>query len=163
MLLDVHSLPDDPTELKQIIASFQEKIGHLEEHVRLLRNEIFGRKSEKCPVPEDGRQQRLFDEAEREAPEEISQPPEPIPVGPHNRRKAGRKPLPDNLPRIEVIHDLAESQKQCACGAPLSRIGEEVCEKLDITPCVRVVVTCDFYEAPGGGAPLRGDFTRRNP
>jgi transposase len=102
--------------------------------VRLLRNEIFGRKSEKRPVPEDGQQQRLFDEAEGEAAEEINQPPEPIPVGPNNRRKAGRKPLPDNLPRIEVIHDIPESQKQCACGSPLSRIGEEVCEKLDIIP-----------------------------
>ena len=57
MLLDVHSLPDDPTELKQIIASlssrYEEKIHHLEEQVRLLRNEIFGRKSEKRPAPED--------------------------------------------------------------------------------------------------------------
>jgi transposase len=42
--------------------------------------------------------------------------------------------LPAELPRIEVIHDLPESQKQCACGAALSRIGEEVCEKLDIIP-----------------------------
>ena len=49
MLLDVHSLPDDPTELKQILASlssrYEDKIQHLEEQVRLLRNEIFGRKS----------------------------------------------------------------------------------------------------------------------
>ena len=138
MLLDVHSLPDGPTELKQIIASlssrYEDKIQHLEEQVRLLRNEIFGRKSEKRPAPEDDRQQPLFDEAEEEAPEEIGQPPEPIPVAPHKRRKAGRKPLPDSLPRIEVIHDIAESQKQCACGAMLSRIGEEVCEKLDIIP-----------------------------
>ena len=59
---------------------------------------------------------------------------ERIPVAPHQRRKAGRKPLPAELPRIEVIHDLPESQKQCACGAALSRIGEEVCEKLDIIP-----------------------------
>ena len=138
MLLDVHSLPDDPTELKQIMASlssrYEDKIQHLEEQVRLLRNEIFGRKSEKRPAPEDDRQWSLFDEAEGEASEGISQPIEPIPVAPHKRRKAGRKPLPDNLPRIEVIHDIAESQKQCACGAPLSRIGEEVCEKLDIIP-----------------------------
>jgi transposase len=138
MLLDVHSLPDDPTELKQIIASFQEKIGHLEDHVRLLRNEIFGRKSEKRPVPEDDRQQRLFDETDAscQVAEETSRLEEqaPIPVAPHHRRKAGRKPLPADLPRIEVIHDLAESEKQCACGSRLSRIGEEVCEKLDIIP-----------------------------
>ena len=140
MLLDVHSLPDDPTELKQIIAtlssSYQDKFHHLEEQVRLLRNEIFGRKSEKRLPPQDERQQRLFDEADGEVSEESSrsQEPKPIPVAPHLRRKAGRKPLPADLPRIEVIHDLPESEKQCACGTPLSRIGEEVCEKLDIIP-----------------------------
>ena len=140
MLLDVHSLPDDPTELKQIIAtlsnSYQDKLQHLEEQVRLLRNEIFGRKSEKRLPPQDERQQRLFDEADGEVSEESSRPqdPKPIPVAPHQRRKAGRKPLPADLPRIEVIHDLPESEKQCACGSPLSRIGEEVCEKLDIIP-----------------------------
>jgi hypothetical protein len=68
MRLDVHSLPDDPTELKQIIAtlssSYQDKVHHLEEQVRLLRNEIFGRKSEKRLPPQDERQQRLFDEAD---------------------------------------------------------------------------------------------------
>jgi len=63
-----------------------------------------------------------------------SEDPKPIPVAPHQRRKAGRKPLPADLPRIEVIHDLPESEKQCACGTPLSRIGEEVCEKVDIIP-----------------------------
>jgi transposase len=139
MLLDVHSLPDDPTELKHIIAtlssSYQDKLHHLEEQVRLLRNEIFGRKSEKRLPPQDERQQPLFDEAEGEVGQEsIPEDPEPVPVAPHKRRKAGRKPLPANLPRIELIHDLAEAEKQCACGSRLSRIGEEVCEKLDIIP-----------------------------
>lgn len=42
--------------------------------------------------------------------------------------------MPENLPRVEVIHDLDEDEKVCACGADLSRIGEEVSEKLDIVP-----------------------------
>jgi transposase len=142
MRLDVHSLPDDPTALKQIIAtlssSYQEKLHHLEEQVRLLRNEIFGRKSEKHLPPQDERQQRLFDEANgsSELTEEAipSEEQTPIRVASHQRRKAGRKPLPADLPRIEVIHDIPESEKQCACGSRLSRIGEEVCEKLDIIP-----------------------------
>jgi transposase len=140
MLLDVQNLPDDPTELKQIIAflssRYEDKIHLLEEHVRLLRNEIFGRKSEKRLPSQDERQQPLFDEAEGEVRQESSgsEDPEPIPVAPHKRRKAGRKPLPANLPRIDVIHDLPESLKQCACGHALSRIGEEICEKLDIIP-----------------------------
>lgn len=148
MRLDVHSLPDDPTELKHIIAtlssSYQDKLHHLEEQVRLLRNEIFGRKSEKHLPPQNERQQRLFDETDggSEGAEEASPSEEqaPILVAPHKRRKAGRKPLPADLPRIEVIHDIPESEKQCACGTPLSRIGEEVCEKLDIIPAkVRVI------------------------
>jgi transposase len=142
MRLDVHSLPDDPTELKHIIAtlssSYQDKLHHLEEQVRLLRNESFGRKSEKHLSPQNERQQRLFDEtddgSELAGQTTFSEESPPIRVAPHQRRKAGRKPLPADLPRIEVIHDLAESEKQCACGTPLSRIGEEVCEKLDIIP-----------------------------
>ena len=59
MMLDVHSLSDDPTELKQIIAflssHYEDKIHHLEEQVRLLRNEIFGRKAEKRMPPQDER------------------------------------------------------------------------------------------------------------
>jgi transposase len=142
MLLDVHSLPDDPTELKHIIvtlsSSYQDKLHHLEEQVRLLRNEIFGRKSEKHLPPQNERQQQLFDEAddgsELAGQTTASEEPPPIRVAPHQRRKAGRKPLPADLPRIEVIHDIPESEKQCACGCRLSRIGEEVCEKLDIIP-----------------------------
>jgi len=158
MLLDVDNLPDDPAALKQIIASFQEKIGHLEEHVRLLRNEIFGRKSEKRPPPPDVQQGSLFDEAEEVAAEAPS--PEPVRVAPHKRRKAGRKPLPANLPRIDVVHDLAESQKFCACGSPLSRIGEETCEKLDIIPArvqvirhIRYKYACKGCEGVDSDAP----------
>jgi transposase len=33
-----------------------------------------------------------------------------------------------------VVHDLDVSEKICACGCELSRIGEEVTEKLDIIP-----------------------------
>ena len=55
-------------------------------------------------------------------------------IAEHTRQKPKRKPLPADLPRIDVIHDIDESEKVCACGAELSRIGEDVCEKLDIIP-----------------------------
>ena len=168
MLLDAKNLPDDPTQLKQIIAalssSYQEKISHLEEHVRLLRNEIFGRKSEKRPAVEDARQGRLFDEVDTacDCPQETAgaQAPERIRLAPHKRRKAGRKPLPADLPRIDVIHDLPESQKLCACGSRLSRIGEEICEKLDIIPAkvqvirhIRYKYACKGCEGVESDAP----------
>ena len=136
MSLDILKLPDDVAELQNIIVSLadkqaanESKILDLEEYVRQLKSALFGRKSEKIP-PNEGKQSVLFDEAEVIALEER----EEVVVDKHNRRKPGRKPLPPQLPRVEVIHDLSDAEKVCECGATLSRIGEEVCEKLDIIP-----------------------------
>lgn len=133
MNVDVQKLSDNPDELKKTIVSlkesYQEKIDYLEQKVRLLQIEIFGRKSEKRPLP-DINQMRLFDEPEPESP--VIE--ERITVPSHSRRKRGRKPLPENLPRVEIIHDLDASEKVCDCGCQLKRIGEEVSEKLDYVP-----------------------------
>ncbi len=51
-----------------------------------------------------------------------------------NRPKRGRKPLPIHLPREDVIHDLADSDKLCACGCQLSKIGQETSEQLEVIP-----------------------------
>jgi len=60
--------------------------------------------------------------------------PETVVVEKHTRKKTGRKPLPDNLPREEVVHDIPEEEKVCACGCQLTRIGEEVSEQLHVEP-----------------------------
>ena len=39
---------------------------------------------------------------------------------PHDRRKRGRKPLPEELPRVEVVHDIDDADKTCACGCQLT-------------------------------------------
>jgi transposase len=52
----------------------------------------------------------------------------------HKRKKGGRQAIPDNLPRIEVIHDLSDAEKQCACGCTKICIGQESSEQLDIIP-----------------------------
>ena len=55
-----------------------------------------------------------------------------------------------------MIHDIAESEKSCGCGQPLKRIGQEVCEKLEIIPAqvrvrrhVRPKYACRACEGPG--------------
>ncbi|MCP4667794.1 MAG: transposase, partial [Deltaproteobacteria bacterium] len=68
-----------------------------------------------------------------EEPEPIREE-EKIKIPAHSRKKSGRKPLSEDLPRVEIVHDLPEEEKVCACGAKLSRIGEDVCEKLDYVP-----------------------------
>jgi len=86
----------------------------------------------KADVVEDSSQQPLpFNEAEvlSETPE-----PESQEVRTHHRKKPVRRPLPQDMPRVQQIVDLTEEEKICGCGHELSRIGEEKSEKLDIVP-----------------------------
>ena len=50
------------------------------------------------------------------------------------RNKKGRKAIDPKITRKVKIIDIPESEKTCACGAELSRIGEESSEKLVIIP-----------------------------
>ncbi|MCG8616108.1 MAG: IS66 family transposase, partial [Desulfobacterales bacterium] len=97
---------------------------------------VFGRKSEKT-FRDDG-QLPLFDMPEPELP--ILEEPETVTINKHTRKKRGRKPLPADLPRVDVVHELSEQERQCNCGCLKDRIGQEVSEQLDYIPAkVRVV------------------------
>lgn len=119
---------------------YEARIEYLEERVRLLTKELFGRSSEKRPQPEDPRQLHLFNEAEVLSEEKLKEEEKTLTVPEHTRKKPKRKPLPEHLPRVEIVHDIPKEEKVCACGVALSCIGEEVSEKLDIVPAkVRVI------------------------
>ncbi|MFH2044119.1 MAG: IS66 family transposase [Pseudomonadota bacterium] len=145
MSLSAQQLPDSIDELKEIIVSksktidfFQLRIQFLEEKNRYLRSKLFGRKSEKH-IDIDDTQLQLFDELEEIVEQELAEE-ETIVIPSHKRKKTGRKPLPQNLPRVDVIHDLSDEEKVCTCGCEMDKIGEEVSEKLDIIPAkVRVI------------------------
>ena len=95
---------------------------------------------ESAKGPQGDDQYSLFDEAElvamqAEADAETGEEePEASEVAGHSRRKKGRRPISEAYPRVEVVHDIPEEDKVCPCGCALSRIGEEVSEKLDIVP-----------------------------
>ena len=146
MNFDPAELPDDASKLKDYVIQFcldlekkqqiteqkyQEQIAYLEERIRLLQNEIFGRKTEK-PFVHPLNQIPLFDASDIDVPE--PDPEEQIIIPKHKRKKRGRKPLPEDLPRIEVVHDIPEEDKQCACGAEKSCIGQDTSEQLDYVP-----------------------------
>ena len=136
MDLELKQLPDDTESLKKIIVSLQQQNDYLQEMVRLFQNELFGRKSEVRPTV-DHNQLQLFTPPEE--PEPIK-PDETIEIKGHARKKRGRKPLPADLPRVDVLHDIPEEEKQCACGAQLSCIGEDISEKLDYIPAKLKVI-----------------------
>jgi len=125
-------LPDDPVELKKIIARLQNQVDYLNEQFRLAQHKKFAASTEVAPGQED-----LFNEAEQEAdldslaPEELK---EAHGIS-YNRKKPGRKPLPKDLPREEVIHDIPEEDKVCACcQSEMHTIGDERSERLEYTP-----------------------------
>ena len=139
MRFDAAQLPNTVEALQSLVIDFAElrqnyetEISVLKEEISLLKHRLFGRKSEKLPVGTG--QLLLFNEAEAGKAEDRGAAPEKIAVPAHERRRGCRKPLPDNLPRVEALHDLTDEQKQCACGEQKSRIGEEVSEQLDIIP-----------------------------
>ena len=131
------TLPDDPAVLKQLIAQMQSKVVHLEEQNALLRQRLFGRKSEQTTDPATP-QLALFNEAESVA-EPVAEDVDEEAVAP-TKRRGKRKPLPADLPRIEVIHELPEHELTCTCGCRKHTIGEEVSEQLEIVPMqIRVI------------------------
>ena len=82
------------------------------------------------------------DEAEAAAEGAIATADEDaVVVSSHRRRRGARKPLPERLPRIEVVHELPELDRRCEHdGRLLVEIGEVVSEQLDIVPAtIRVL------------------------
>ena len=108
-------------------------IAQLKEYIQLLKHERFGRSSER--YTDNHKQGRLFDEAAfPEDVQEIEATDEELTVPAHVRKKAGRKSLAKDLPRKQIIHDLSDEEKQCACGCELTFISNEITEQLDIVP-----------------------------
>jgi|TARA_B100001971_G_C18242220_1_gene571672 transposase len=172
--MNLATLPNEVGSLKNIIVELNEQLLHekteaektisiLKEQVAFFQDKLYGPRSEKWSEA-DRLQMRLFNEAEAEAgveqANEISE--SFVNISPFTRRKAGRKPLPQNLPRVEVIHELEEEDRVCACGAQLTQFGTETSEQLDIIPAqIRVIRhirykyacrECEGLESEDGGA-----------
>lgn len=137
MITELLGLREEVSDLKSTlqkkdvkIESLDIEIDRLEMEVRLLRQKLYGPKSER-KIIEPAVQSNLFNEAEATIKEESAEEKQTIT---YERKKGGRRPLPDNLPRIEEVHDIPDEEKVCKCGYSLSRIGEEVTEELDIIP-----------------------------
>ena len=70
-------------------------------------------------------------------------------------KRWGRKPLPKNLPRKRVVHELPAEQRACpCCRQTRTRISEEVSEQLEYEPAslyviehVRLTYVCRNCEA----------------
>jgi transposase len=126
-------------QIKELQNNFEARIKEsehkyliLQERYDLLLYKRFARSAEQ--MRSEGGQQLLFTAEGETAGKAAEEETEHETIKSYTRKKPGRKPLDPNLPRVERIIDIPESEKNCACGAELTRIGEETCEKLHIIP-----------------------------
>jgi transposase len=120
-------------ELEKHVQALENRNQFLEEQFRLAQHKQFGQSSEGHPG-----QGELFNEAEELAVD--SEAPEQEVIS-YTRNKPKRKPLPKDLPREVVVHDIADEEKVCdCCGSDLHQIGEDKSEKLEFIPAkVKVI------------------------
>jgi len=140
-------------EITAEAAHYKARLEYLEEQIRLMRHKRFGASSEKSSAD----QLNLFDEAELSALDADNEVPDEADDSLNEaddtstgkpKRRARRKPLPPELPRIREEHDLTDSEKVCSCGCLMDKIGEEISEQLEIIPAkVQVIQHVRFKYA----------------
>ncbi len=135
MPIDPASLPNDVEALKRLVLEQQAKlVAHTIEIEQLklliakLRRLQFGRSSEKLSREIEQLELRLeeLQTAQAQAAPPFEAAPQP------SGEKPARRPLPEHLPREQVVH-----QSACACpdcGGELRRLGEDVSEILEYVP-----------------------------
>lgn len=137
----VSELEAELSSKDRVIADLAKRVELLEEYLRLERLRKYAARSEKSPD-----QTELFNQAELVDAAEAVLAEQEAAAGPESKeparsRSAGRKPLPADLPRVRVEHDLPDEDKHCTCGCTLTVIGEESSEQLDVVPAkIRVLV-----------------------
>jgi len=141
MAIATENLPDDIAALKQIIADMardamvaQTEIAKLKFQLALYRRAEFGRSSEK--LARDIAQLELaIETVETDRAERLAGKP-PAVVGlveaAVEAQKPARRPLPEHLPREEVVHPAPGTCP--SCGGALRKIGDDVTETLDYVP-----------------------------
>jgi transposase len=157
MSLASADLPSDPTALRAFARAVQSELASataelqaaklavqlrtveiekLKFQIAKLRRMQFGRSSERLTRQIEQLELRLEELEAGEAEEIVAAAAEdrPLPLREANRPK--RKPLPDHLPRQEIVHQ-PEHDGACtcpACGGDMARLGEDVTEVLDYVP-----------------------------
>src|SRR6202041_606614 len=150
MSLATADLPSDPDALRAFALACQAELKAAELSVQLrtleieklkfqiarLRRMQFGKSSERITRRIEQLELQLEEletgEAEATSRDEAEERPDPT----RERKKPKRKPLPEHLPRQDMVHE-PEDNGACICpdcGAGMGRLGEDVTEVLDYVP-----------------------------
>jgi transposase len=127
----------DLAELRGTVSTLQKnlsdrtlEIEHLKLWIAKLQRMQFGRKSEKIERQIEQLELRLEDLQTDNGAAAVASPK---PRRAEGGKSTGRKPLPDHLPRQDIVHQPVE--EACPqCGGALADLGEDVAEQLEYVP-----------------------------
>ena len=155
LTVDPNALPKDIDQSHKIVVELCERLKHetseKDKYQSLLRELLDAqrnRKSEQLSKDQLALFETLWkanqpdeeEEAKPEGSESVAEE-EQKPEKPQTKKRSGRQPLARHLVRERVVHDLAESEKHCACcGKDLHLVGEETSERYEFIPAVMKVV-----------------------
>lgn len=128
-------LPQDVRTLQDMVLTLLGQIDDLNGQLYYLKRQLFGKKSEKLHPAQRLLFEGLYEQvqARLEAENAVAKPT-PSRQRP-NANHNGRKPLPADLPREEIVIEPEPDEKICPdCHSEKQRIGEEVTEKLEYVP-----------------------------
>jgi transposase len=176
MQIDKNTLPTNVEALSNLVLELQQKldqqsqfIEQLLEQMRLARHQHFGVRSERYSLDQLA---LVFNEAEVAAKQtaedryidsiDKNTAADAIVVPAYLRKRGGRRPLPPELPRVDVIHTLDERACHCGtCRSELTVIGQKVSEQLDITPArvqvlrhIKKTYACDHCQSKPTTTPM---------
>ena len=155
-------LPEDPKVLQQMVLDLMAQLDRelsernkIESLLRELLDAKHNRRSEQLSTD----QLALFAAAWQARQAEAEAPPKPddpddqdVTPGASEsvpkKRTGGRQPLPRDLKRERIVHDLAEEEKHCpVCRQDLRPIGEETSERYEYIPAQLTVIedVCKKY------------------
>ena len=159
MKIDAHSLPDDLEQLKRMVLELQQVVAEKDEQIHELLQAYnaklakeYAKKSEKMPGAGE-----VFNEAEDILDEHDKALLATSASVKTEKAKPKRRPLPAQLPRVEVVVDLDEGDKKCdCCQSLLHKMGESSSEALEFVPAhikviktIRPKYTCRHCEREG--------------
>ncbi|MFH2114537.1 MAG: IS66 family transposase [Spirochaetota bacterium] len=169
---NIAELGQENLSIREELALTRDKLHIAEERIRLQIHELFGKKSEKWQ-PDEKQARLVFNELEallaRQPEQQDATPatqPDEVQQADVSRRRidrqahidksdvAGRKPLPQSLPRVVTCLDREEDLARAAAGE-LVRIGEDISERLCVNPrtyYVEKVVRSRFAVMGSSGA-----------
>ena len=127
--MEVDELKTEYDKALAKIDSLSYELSRVNSVLDAMKKRLFSPKSEPYHHPGQG---TLFNEAEALTSDQ--KPNDEVEVKAHTKKKKCRKTISDSLPREDKVFEPDPKSLICGCGCEMSKIGEDVSEKIAVIP-----------------------------